>query len=259
MTDPQSLFEFLNWKPAPLREILSEGLLYEGSKAFLYGKYKSLKSMLIIRLGLAIADGEQWVGFQTAKDGSSVLYLQLEIAHQLLQTRIVKMLQGQRYTKRQFTVWTESFIKLDTQPGLDLLDHWLTQVKPQVLIIDPVYKVLSGNILDGQSVSKFLDNLDLMIAKHNVTIILVSHTRKGVYNDWGSDDMIGSVFLSAWPDTIMRIERSNFNDLELRCEVVRHAQDEIAPKQITFNPNDISFKPNITATIPPANTQGAVP
>lgn len=242
--EPQNLRDFLEWEPEFPTPILGKGIMYAGTKVILYGKYKSMKSMIVQRMGLDIANGQPWLGIDTPQNGASVLYLQLEIPHTLLQRRIKTMTAGRWSTKKPIHLWTEHFLKLDTPLGMTKLRKQLTIHRPDVLIIDPIYKVLSGNILDAQSIKGLLDNVDTLIGEFGVTVVLVSHTRKPQQEEvigWGSDDLIGSMFFSAWADSVIQVERSQ-GKLRLRFDVVRHAEEEIEPLTVNID-KALTFKP----------------
>ena len=242
--EPQTLSEFLDWEPEYEEAILGKGILYAGTKAIVYGRYKSMKSMLVQRLGLDVANGTPWLGIETPPKGLPVLYLQLELPHARLQKRVIAMSNGQRWTKEPIVFWTEHFLKLDTPLGMAKLDSHLNRWRPRLLIIDPVYKVLSGDILDAHSIQVLLDNMDKVIEKYMCSIILVSHTRKPIKdmdNGGGrsSDDLLGSVFFSAWADSVIKVEKGD-GKLRVNFDVIRHAEEDIEPiiaridTQLTF-------------------------
>ena len=230
--EPQSLRQFLLWKPEPLQVIIDQGIMYSGTKVIIYGKYKSLKSMLVTRLGLCLARGLPWLDFNTYSEGVSVLYLQLEVAHSRLQVRLRTMTEGDHTTLQPLIIWTQHFLKLDTEAGLKYLEAQLDYYKPQVLIVDPIYKVLSKDILDAHSVMSFLDNMDILIEKRGINIVLVSHAHKVRREDteWGSDTMLGSVLFSNWADTIIRIERPEFSRVVARFDSVRNAKVDLGSR-----------------------------
>ena len=235
--EPQKLGDFLAWNPPAAVELIGGGLLYEQTRAVIYGRYKSYKSLVAARLALCLANGTPWLGFET--QGTTALYLQIELSHRMLQVRIKKMQVEGRQLYEPY-LWTEHFIKLDTPQGLATLDAAMETTGAKVLIIDPVYKVLAGNILEAVSVQRLLDTLDIMIAKHGCSVVLVSHTRKGIYEEWGSDDLLGSVYFSAWADTLIRLERSTYG-LQAKFEVVRHAAKELPAREYKFDRDKLDF------------------
>lgn len=251
MAKPQSLEEFLAWEPNFPEAYLGHGLLYKGTKAIFYGKYKSLKSMLVQNLGICLTRGEQWLGFRVPENGVSVLYLQLEIPHALLRRRYLRMTHGCGDSRQRYWIWTEHFLKLDSSAGYEELRKQIRDLEPQVLIIDPIYKVISGDIKEQSNIQPLLDNLDRLIEEFGISIILVGHTKKSALGDgkgkeeWGSDDLIGSSIFSAWADSIVKIERGD-GYLRLKFDVIRHAEEDIGNLEVNIS-KDLEFttKPRI--------------
>ena len=246
---PQTLNEFLTWEAPHLDPILGQGLMFRGSKVILYGRYKSLKSMLALRFTLSISNGKSWLGFNTLDDGLSVLHLQLEIPHPLLQRRVLRMSTTstgavESRSKAPAYFWTEHVLKLDSNQGFDEIAYNLEHTKADVLVLDPLYKLIGGDIISPSGVQKFIDNIDQLIADFNISVLLVSHTRKGIIEDrdWGnSDDMIGSSYFSNWADTLMRVERDKFGGgINVNFEVVRHAEEELGKRHYELS-NELDF------------------
>ncbi len=250
MSEIREFGDFLKWQPPKLRSIVSGGLMYEGTKVLLYGKYKSYKSMVVMRFLLSLATGCPWLGFALPEEGVSSLYLQLEMSEPLLQERFMVMTEGEREFKKKvpFYLWTEFFLKLDTDAGLAQLNNHLEKYKPEVLIIDPLYKIMTGNISDAQAVSKMLDGLDTILAEHYpMSMMLINHTRKASDgdNDWGSDDMIGSSIFSNWADSIIKIEKTDLEggvkQIEAIFDVVRHATIDLDRRKFRVT-KDLNFE-----------------
>lgn len=244
LADPIELDDFLKWTPPALTPIVASGLMYEGTKVIIYGKYKSLKSMLATRFCLSVAQGKSWLGFDTVK--SSVMYLQLEVPNPMLQKRVNKMALTLDINHLPFYIWTEPSIKIDTNEGYNKIGEMIEKYKPRVLVIDPIYKIMTGDMLNTQHVQRLVDWIDDLIAKYGVSIVLVHHTRKGKQDEviWGdTDDMLGSVIFSAWADTVIKIERRKNKEVVVKFEVVRHAEDEIVSKVIDVDLANLDFVP----------------
>ena len=233
MANPIEYNLFIHEKITNPEPLVSSGVLYRGGKIVIYGKYKSMKSMLAQRLAICLANGEPWIGFDTLPQGVPVLYLQLEIPAPLMQKRLLKT--GKVKLKQQLFLWNEHFLKIDNDVGLKRLAEQVKLLKPAVLIIDPVYKVVGGDLLSTQHIQQLVDYIDLLIADCNVAVVMVHHTRKGIFEDWGSDDMLGSVIFSAWADSVIKIERKGLN-ITVKFEVMRHAEDELEPREFIFTP-----------------------
>jgi RecA-family ATPase len=255
--DPQSLHDLEKWVAPITDPIIGGGILPENGRGFIYGRYKSMKSLLALYTALCVGDGREWLGFKTPQTGVPVLYLQIEMPHRFMKSRYEGMTREWPkdapaqwdLTRSQVHIWSEPFIKLDTAEGLNQLNRHLSNLKPKLLIIDPLYKVMSGNILDPNAVRGFLDTMDRTMAVHNISVVVVHHPRKGLYEEWGSDDMLGSVFLSAWADTVIKVTRdsgvkgSKDIPLTLNFDVMRHAEEPIEEMEVMFDSKTMLFTP----------------
>ncbi len=256
---PQRLDDFLKWKPNYPEAIISGGVLYARTKMIIYGRYKALKSMTLLGLARAIAAGQPWMGFDTPKRGLRVIYLQLEIPHPLLHKRLTKMelawdaVDTRNYVQRvreNLYVWTEPFLKLDRPEGIGTLKQYIEEFKPAVVMIDPIYKTISGNILDPNHVREVTDQVDMMLSQYEVSVVFAHHARKSAISeensyDLGSDDMLGAAVFSYWADTVVKItktgEKGNEVGLTLNFDIIRHAEELIEPKEVIFNRDDLMF------------------
>jgi RecA-family ATPase len=221
----------------------------------LYGKYKSFKSMVALYLAMCLSHGRPFFGLKTPELGLTVLYWQLEMPHDLWQIRGLKMGNhfpgGQTRMDRHIYVWTElGMMKLDRPEGLALASKQLLDIKPDVLIVDPIFKIMQGNLLDANSVQMLTDALDTLIARHEISVVLVHHTQKPVQLDgsedvWGSDDMHGSSVFSCWADTIAKVTRKGVKDgkhtLQVNFDIVRHATEVLEPREVVLNEKDLTF------------------
>lgn len=275
--EPQPLREFLAWEPVPPRELIGKQVLIEDGCAIIVGRYKTFKSMLTANTALNLAQGYPVLGgLPTVEGGASTLLLQTEISHPILHSRIKPMwasiwtppavngatpqVQGgniippESTTGKQVWFWTEAYIKLDTDIGMVKLAEQIEKLQPQVVIIDPLYKVISGKMTDQDAITRLTDNLDLLRAKYHVAVILVTHTRKPPRDgeeDSGyanSDEMFGSAVFSWWPDTVIQVTRkpnSHPDTITIRIEVSRHAREEIEKVNLRFDRKTLLFKPDI--------------
>jgi len=258
MDEPETLEEILARTPNHPNSLVGSGILYEKTKMVMYGRYKALKSMLGLDLAFALASGHDWVGFHTQPTGARVFYLQLEIPYGLLRKRLAKTWKErephqQLMDHENLRFWTQHFLKIDQSAGMHLLNHYVEQHKPDVLIIDPLYKVLTGNLLAQVDVQRVLDNIDILIARHGLSVVIVAHTRKGMTDmgEWGSDDLIGSSILSAWADTIIKVERRGNDRLAVKFDVARHAEQELEQREVKFDRETLEFV--VEETVKPAS------
>ena len=85
----RSYQDLMLWRPQPLTEIISSGVLYEQTKCVIYGGPKLGKSVLAQQLSMCLVLGIPWIGFHTVK--CSVLYVQAEISELLFKDRVMSM------------------------------------------------------------------------------------------------------------------------------------------------------------------------
>ncbi|KKK48179.1 hypothetical protein LCGC14_3147730, partial [marine sediment metagenome] len=192
--------------------------------------------------------------------GQRVLYLQFEITDTMLHKRFDKMTEawlrenGHTGEVREYLrVWSEPFLKIDSPTGKKILVEELSAVKPTVLIIDPLYKTLSGDILNPNSMRALVDSLDSLINIYKFSLVLIHHTRKGSMEDRPSeydptDDMLGSAVLSWWADSIIKVKRKggmgSKETLEISFDKVRHAEETLLKREVIFDKNTLLFHPS---------------
>jgi len=197
-------------------------------------------------LSIDLARGTEWIGFNTPKYGATVLYLQLEVAQHRFQQRVRIMVGEDPRTIQPLRLWTEHFLKLDSKEGLEVLKAEVDMVGPRVLIIDPLYKIMSGNMLSAYEVSKFTDGLDRLLSDHKgLSVILVTHSRKAARDsdpaDWGSDELMGSVLLGGWADSVIQIQRPEYDKLRVKFDALRHAREEMKAIDLVVDFRSLTF------------------
>ena len=148
--------------------IINDWLPMQG-KMLLYGGAKKGKSFLALQIANAVGCGKPFLGQHTSESG--VLYLQFELAPATLRDRMT--MSGLPYNN----VWvgTTFHMKIDTNRGQDRLDQCIAAIEPDLVIIDPLYKVLSGdenNVADMMVVLEFLDTL---IETYNCSFLIIHH------------------------------------------------------------------------------------
>jgi len=64
------------------------------------------------------------------------------------------------------------------------------------LVVDALYKVVSGHLVDEYDMRQFVDQMDILIKQFGIAIIIVHHPRKqqlyeGQIIDMGGEDSLG--------------------------------------------------------------------
>lgn len=241
-----SLQELITWKPPYQSYIIDHGLLLPQTKMIIFGKMQTWKSMLSIHTGFSLALGRPWFGFKTIK---AVTYiLQIEVPKAQFRERVLKYTLGNQVTSQDIYFSTEHYIKLDRGYGVNELEKELQRINPQVLIVDPLFKVVTGRITDEYDMRQFMDRMDLLMAKYRFALILIHHDRKhqiyeGEAISFGAEDMFGTSIFIDWCDTSVRTSTtSRDGEVILTFEKARHADEELKPITIQIDRSNLTFK-----------------
>ncbi len=244
---PESLTDFLAWKPPYVKELISHRLLVPQGKIEIFGPYKSWKSMTAMDLAFKLSTGTPWLDFKTFM--SSVLVIQLEIPKFAYQDRVTKYVMGNHLNPADnLHLLTIRNLKLDKGWGKEMLSQWIVATGAQIVIIDPLYKVVSGRLTDEYDMRMFMDAMDEMIEKHNISVVLIHHEGKellveGERYDRGADASFGSASLGWWVDSAieLRAEFEGSNNVNIRFPLLRLSESDIKPIKVNINRSNLVF------------------
>lgn len=161
-------------------EVLIDGILRCGHKMLISGSSKAGKSYLLMQLAIAIAEGTKWLGFQ-CKQGK-VLYVNLEIDGNSAEHRfadIYNALNLPGECRKNLTIWNlrGHAIPLDQlAPKLNSRcqdEHYIA------VIIDPIYKVITGDENNASEMGKFCNQFDKICNATGAAAIYCHHHSKG--------------------------------------------------------------------------------
>ena len=163
------------------------GLLRKNQKFMLTGGSKSGKSFFMIELGLAIATGEKFLGRFPCSRGK-VLYINLEISEKSFVQRVQHVAKAKGLTKEMYV---DNFKMLHLR-GLSVsLENMVEALAAKVLeeakngtpytfiILDPIYKISSGEENSAKDVSRFCNQIDKIVNITEAAAGYVHHHSKG--------------------------------------------------------------------------------
>lgn len=161
-----------------LPPVLIENILYKGDNMLLYGPTKSYKSFLLLMLAIAIATGGEWLGFKCSE--GNVLIIEFENGQAMTYERIKAILKENGINEDCLS--RISIITLKKRADINTLVNGLIKnIPPQMysaIIIDPIYKLLSGGESQAEIVDTVLSKIDELSKKLKTSIILSHHTKK---------------------------------------------------------------------------------
>lgn len=208
------------------------GIIERESLIVLGGPPKAFKTALVTGAGLRIATGTPWLGFATAQ--GRVLMLQAEIAERHFQTRLRLMTQalGPLLKRDAFLVVSDRRAPLDTAPGQARIRQLLAQHNPDLLIVDPLARFVTGDENRTQDMNAVVRFLDDLIQTLHLSVWLVHHTGKptGAERE-GGQRLRGSSVLFAAADSVLMLDR-NRGEYVLSFQL-RHAAE---PAPLTLTP-----------------------
>ena len=166
--------------PPPLPEEIIQGILRRGHKMIISGSSKAGKSFLLMELCVAIAEGTKWLGFP-CKQGK-VLYVNLEIDPASCITRFLKIYEALSLPMNgagNIIVWN---LRGHAVPLDQLVPKLIRRVRDQhldAIIIDPIYKVITGDENNASEMGQFCNQFDKICTETKCSTIYCHHHSKG--------------------------------------------------------------------------------
>lgn len=226
--------------------IISDGVLPTAMKAVMFGPPKKGKSIMLNQLAISVIHGKDWIGFKT--NPKKVLYMNFEVGHKAWQVRLRKFCRGSgmSLTGRLCLVSDLMGIKLDTAVGQAEMEKLISIHNPNILILDPFKKIITGSSTSEECVMACTDFLDKLISNYGISVLLCHHTRKskiaqsGVI-DLGAQEMTGTYHIAQWVDSIISFVPVATDKIRLEFEC-RHSEDALMPINLKLDRAKVSFE-----------------
>lgn len=215
MPPAQSLDEVWNAMP-PLNEELIPGVLRVGHKLLLAGPSKAGKSFLLINLAISIAEGVDWIGMK-CKQGK-VCYVNLELDRASCFNRFKEIYDKRGLTPnnlKNITIWNLRGHAASMDRLAPILIHRFKGKQYAAVIIDPIYKVITGDENNATEMSRFCSYFDRVAAEMDVSVIYCHHHSKGAAGKYANaaDRSSGSGVFARDPDAILDLREVSTDGL----------------------------------------------
>ncbi len=208
--------------PPELPEELITGILRRGHKMLISGSSKAGKSFLLMELCIAIAEGRKWLGF-SCKQGR-VLYVNLEIDPASAINRFLKIYETLEIPVQHsdnIVVWN---LRGHAVPLDQLVPKLIRRVRDQhfdAIIIDPIYKVITGDENNASEMGQFCNQFDKICTETGCSTIYCHHHSKGAQGaKKAMDRASGSGVFARDPDAQL-----DMIELELTEEIKNFVRD----------------------------------
>ncbi len=204
LPDPENLADVWDNLP-PLAPPLIDGVLRQGHKLLLAGPSKAGKSFALMELAVAIAEGRDWLGFPCAQ--GRVLYVNLEVDKSSCWHRlrgVYEALGVPPEHRNNIDVWN---LRGSAVPMDRLAPKLIRRAQKRdylAIIIDPIYKVITGDENSADQMAKFCNQFDLIATRLGCAVIYCHHHSKGAQGGKRSMDRAsGSGVFARDPDALL--------------------------------------------------------
>lgn len=207
---------------------LIEGLIDEGTLTILGGPPASFKSFFALRVATmgATGGGELCAGYPVRP--FKVLLIDEENREYRVHMRTWQILDGLRRGPDGINM---SFLinpnfKLfigkesgEDSPSLVRFKEILRDLRPDLVIIDSLVRVMIGNENEAENIRELFDVFKGLILEFGCAFLIIHHTRKGSRNGW--EDLRGSSDLAAMADSVVMLSKVQGESQVLEISTVK--------------------------------------
>lgn len=261
LSDPTKLMtlqEFMEWVPPDVQPLISGDILYPETNMIMFGAAKTWKSSIAYNMAKSLVTGTEWIGHRTQQ--CVVFFVQAEMPLGVQRKRLGKAY-SDYYTdalfkSSKFYMKFDKTIKIDTTYGQQKLAKDLAEIRKQhpkeqmVVVLDPLYKMMTGKISDEYDMRKFTSGIEELAAKFRFACVLIHHKRltrvdnAGQIVDLGAEEMLGSSILNDWCDTAIGVRIPDSADpdiITMSFPLTRHAEEIQHPMKIKIERSTLSI------------------
>lgn len=205
LPDEENLADLMR-DPPPLAEELIEGVLRKGHKMMVSAPSKSGKSFLMQQLAIAVARGGKWLGKKCQQ--GKVLYVNLEIDRASMVKRFIKITSDMTFYDETDGVWSKNITVWTLRGHVTTLDKLTPSIVRRgrgkgysLVIIDPIYKVITGDENKASDMASFLNYFDVICHTLGCSVAFTHHYSKGTQaGKYAMDRASGSGVFNRDPD-----------------------------------------------------------
>lgn len=190
----------------PLKPELIPGILRVGHKMLLAGPSKAGKSFLLINLAISIAEGVEWLGLPCRQGKVCYVNLELDSASCLKRFEEIYQKRGlDPHHLKNITIWNLRGHATSMDRLAPILIHRFKNKAYSTVIIDPIYKVITGDENNATEMAIFCSYFDQVATEMEVSVIYCHHHSKGASGKYSNsaDRSSGSGVFARDPDAIL--------------------------------------------------------
>lgn len=216
------------WSNLPeLAPPLIDGILRQGHKMLIAGPSKAGKSYALIEMCCAIAEGKEWLGWNCTK--GRVLYVNLELDRASCLHRfkdVYTTLGWEPENLSNIDIWNLRGKSVPMDKLAPKLIRRASKKNYIAIIIDPIYKVITGDENSADQMAHFCNQFDKVCTELGCAVIYCHHHSKGAQGGKRSMDRAsGSGVFARDPDALL-----DLTELELTDSIIKHEKDKMTCK-----------------------------
>lgn len=194
------------WGSLPeLAQPLIDGILRQGHKMLIAGPSKAGKSYGLIELTCALAEGKEWFGWKCAQ--GRVLYVNLELDRASCLHRFKDIYNAMEWRPdniRNIDIWNLRGKSVPMDKLAPKLIRRAAKKNYIAIIIDPIYKIITGDENSADQMAQFCNQFDLVCTELGCAVIYCHHHSKGGQGQKRSMDRAsGSGVFARDPDALI--------------------------------------------------------
>lgn len=220
LPDPEPLESV--WDNLPeLSPPLIENVLRQGHKMLIAGPSKAGKSFSLIELCIAVAEGKEWFRWRCAQ--GKILYVNLELDRASCLHRFKDVYQALGWNPENLSnidIWNLRGKSIPMDKLAPKLIRRAAKKNYTAVIIDPIYKVITGDENSADQMSKFCNQFDKVCDELNAAVIYCHHHSKGSQGGKRAMDRAsGSGVFARDPDAILDLIELEPSEALLKQEI----------------------------------------
>lgn len=194
------------WDNLPdLAPPLIENVLRQGHKMLIAGPSKAGKSFALIELCIAIAEGRKWFNWYCSQ--GKVLYVNLELDRASCLHRFKDVYTALGWSARNLSnidIWNLRGKSVPMDKLAPKLIRRATKKDYIAIVIDPIYKVITGDENSADQMANFCNQFDKVCTELGCAVIYCHHHSKGSQGGKKSMDRAsGSGVFARDPDAML--------------------------------------------------------
>ena len=205
----------------PLAPELIKGILREGHKMLIVGPSKAGKSFDLIEMAIAIAEGGMWHDWQCTQ--GRVLYVNLELDRASCMHRFRDVYTAAGIPPRNLSnidIWNLRGMSVPMDKLAPKLIRRAKDRHYKAVIIDPIYKVITGDENSADQMAKFCNQFDKVCTELGASVIYCHHHSKGSQGQKKSMDRAsGSGVFARDPDALLDMIELPLTEAIIKQEV----------------------------------------